>query len=54
MTIVSAIIVCYIRHFILAGTNTTEEGWLLVAGVAAFTIVGVYYTLTHKVLQIGI
>lgn len=52
MTIVSAIIFCYIRHFILAGTNTTEESWLLVIGLAIITIAGVYYTLTHKVKQI--
>lgn len=52
MTIVSAIIFCYIRQFILAGTNTREENWFLVIGVAAVTAAGVYYTLNHKVKQI--
>lgn len=52
MTIVSAIILCYIRQFFLAGTNSSEESWLFVIGVVAVMLVGVYYTFTHKVEQI--
>lgn len=53
MTIVSAFVFSYIRQFILAGANITEEGWLLVICVAAIAIAGVYYTLTYKVKQIS-
>lgn len=52
MTIISAIVFCYIRQFFLAGTNTTDESWLFVMGVAAVMIVGVYYVLNHKVKQV--
>ncbi len=52
MTIVSAIILCYIRQFYLAGTNLSEESWVFVVGVVIVMIVGVYYTLIHKVKQI--
>lgn len=49
MTIVSAIILCYIRQFYLAGTDVSEESWLFVIGAAAVIAIGVYYVLTHKV-----
>lgn len=52
MTIISAIILCYIRQFYLAGTNTYEESWGFVIGVVAATVIGVYYVFTHKIEQI--
>lgn len=52
MTFISAIVLCYIRQFILAGTNIPEESWLLVVGVILITIVGTYYVLAYKVQQI--
>lgn len=52
MTIISAIILCCIRQFFLAGTNTTEESWTFVIGVVAVITAGAYYALTYKVKQI--
>lgn len=52
MTIISAIILCYIRQLYLAGTNTYEESWGFVIGVVAATVIGVYYVFTHKIEQI--
>lgn len=49
MTIISAIILCYIRQFYLAGTNTYEESWGFVIGVVVATVIGVYYVFTHKI-----
>lgn len=52
MTIVSAIILCYIRQFYLAGTDSSEESWLFIIGIVAVMLAGVYYVLAHKVKQI--
>lgn len=52
ITIVSSMILIYVRQFILAGTNTTEDSWLMVIIMIALTTAGVYYILTHKVKQI--
>ena len=52
MTIVSAIVLCYIRQFILAGTNIPEETWFLVIAVMLITMIGVSYSLAHKVNQL--
>lgn len=52
MTIISAILLCYIRQFYIAGMNLHEENWPFVIGVTALTMTGVYYTLTHKIEQV--
>ena len=52
MTIVSDIVLCYIRQFILAGTNIPEETWFLVIAVMLITMIGVSYSLAHKVNQL--
>ena len=52
MTIISAIIFVYVRQFFLAGTNRTEESWLFIISVVAVMIAGVYYVLTHRVMQV--
>lgn len=52
MTIVSAIIFCYIRQFFLAGMDVTEESWLFIAVIGVIAIVGVFYTLRYKVTQV--
>lgn len=52
MTIVSAIVLCYIRQFILAGINIPEETWFLVIAVMLITMIGVSYSLAHKVNQL--
>lgn len=51
-TLVSSMIFIYLRQFILAGTDTTEDSWLAVIIMIALTAAGVYYILTHKVKQI--
>lgn len=51
MTIISAIIFCYIRQFYVAGMDLYEENWSFVAGVMIVAIIGVYYTITYKIGQ---
>lgn len=52
ITLVSSMIFIYVRQFILAGTNTTEDSWLMVIVMIILTTAGVLYILTHKVKQI--
>ncbi|MCI8928958.1 MAG: ABC transporter permease subunit [Lachnospiraceae bacterium] len=52
MTIVSAMLFCYIRQFYIAGRNLHGEDWPFVIGVVAVTMAGVYYTLTCKIGKI--
>lgn len=52
MTIISAIVFCYIRQFYIAGMDLYEENWLFVTGVVILTVIGVCYTLTCKISQI--
>ncbi|HIX29064.1 MAG TPA: ABC transporter permease [Candidatus Blautia stercoravium] len=49
MTIVSAILFCYIRQFYIAGMDLYQENWLFVIGVLVITVIGVCYTLTCKI-----
>lgn len=51
MTIISAIVFCYIRQFYIAGMDLYEENWLFVIGVVVITMIGVCYTLTCKIGQ---
>ncbi|MGO0881267.1 ABC transporter permease [Clostridioides difficile] len=50
-TIVSSIIFITLRQFILAGTNTSQENLIEVLILVILTVIGVYYTLTHKVTK---
>lgn len=52
VTIVSAMLFCYIRQFYIAGRNLHGEDWPFVIGVVAVTMAGVYYTLTCKIGKI--
>lgn len=52
MTIVSAILFCYIRQFYIAGMDLYEENWVFVIGVVILMVIGVYYTLTYNIEKI--
>ena len=52
LTFVSAVVLCYVRQFLLAGTNQPEETWLMVVVTLAVTAAGVWYTLKHRIVQI--
>ena len=51
MTIISAMVFCYIRQFYIAGMDLYEENWPFVIGVAVITSIGVCYALTYKIGQ---
>lgn len=52
MTIVSAILFCYIRQFYIAGMNLHAENWLFAIGAVIIAAIGMYYTLICKMEQI--
>ncbi len=51
MTIISAMVFCYLRQFYIAGMDLYEENWLFVIGVVVITMIGVCYTLAYKIGQ---
>lgn len=52
MTIISAMVFCYIRQFYIAGMDLYEENWPFVIGVVVITSIGVCYALTYKIGQV--
>lgn len=52
MTIISAVLFCYIRQFYIAGMDLHEENWPFVIGVVVITVIGVCYTLAYKIEEI--